>query len=594
MNTQPTTGIHPMTSVRQMLRDAWAITRPYWFSEDRWAGRGLLLVVVALNLGIVAINVLLNKWYNRFYNSLQDKNYNAFVTELGWFCLLAGSFILVAVYELYLNQMLQIRWRRWLTDRYLNAWLEDRAYYRMQLVGGETDNPDQRIAEDVRLFIAGAGGGGGALGLTIGGMRAVVTLVSFVTILWGLSGAFTLPWIRITVPAYMVWAALLYAVVGTWLTDRIGRPLVMLNYNQQRYEADFRFGLVRFRENTEGVALYRGETDELRTFRDRFANVVSNWWGIMRQRKKLTGFTASYSQAAVIFPFVVAAPRYFRGEIPLGGLVQTAQAFGQVQDSLSYIVSSYTELAEWRAVIERLAGFQRAIDRAHAEAAVQGVRRTEDGAALGLDHVDLLLPDGRALIEGVDLAFRRGESALISGPNGAGKSTLFRAIAGIWPFARGEIRLPSGGRLLFLPQKAYLPVGTLRAVVSYPAVPGSVSDGVLREALEAVGLPELGARLDEAHNWALRLSPGEQQRIAFARALVQRPDWLFLDESTAAMDEAGEARLYALLRDRLPDTTLLSVSHRSSLRPFHSRQLVVQPNGTAPASIVEVATATRS
>jgi putative ATP-binding cassette transporter len=575
--------------MRALLRDAWTIARPYWFSEDRWAGRGLLVAVIALNLGIVAINVMLNKWNNTFYNSLQDKDYAVFVSQLFRFTWLAGSFIVVAVYELYLNQMLQIRWRRWLTERYLNAWLEGGAYYRMQLVGGETDNPDQRIAEDVRLFIAGAGGGGGTLGLAIGGMRAVVTLVSFVTILWGLSGAFTLPWIGLTVPAYMVWAALLYAIVGTWLTDLIGRPLVRLNFNQQRYEADFRFNLVRFRENTEGVALYRGEADELRGFRERFAAVVKNWWGIMRQRKRLTGFTAGFGQAAIIFPFVVAAPRYFRGEIPLGGLVQTASAFGQVQDSLSYIVTSYTELAEWRAVVERLAGFGRAIERAHAEASVQGIRRTEeDSSSLGLKDVDLLLPGGRPLMEGVDLTFRRGDNALISGPTGSGKSTLFRAIAGIWPFGRGEIRMPAQGRSLFLPQKPYLPIGTLREVVSYPNLPGAVDDAVLRETLEAVGLPDLVGRLDESAHWALRLSPGEQQRIAFARALVQRPDWLFLDEATSAVDEVGEERLYTLLRDRLPNTTLLSVGHRSSLRAFHARQLVLTPHGVDPASLVEV------
>jgi putative ATP-binding cassette transporter len=575
--------------MRALLRDAWTIARPYWFSEDRWAGRGLLVAVIALNLGIVAINVMLNKWNLAFYNALQDKNYDIFLQQLLRFTWLAGSFIVVAVYELYLNQMLQIRWRRWLTERYLNAWLEGGAYYRMQLVGGETDNPDQRIAEDVRLFIAGAGGGGGTLGLAIGGMRAVVTLVSFVTILWGLSGAFTLPWIGLTVPAYMVWAALLYAIVGTWLTDLIGRPLVRLNFNQQRYEADFRFNLVRFRENTEGVALYRGEADELRGFRERFAAVVKNWWGIMRQRKRLTGFTAGFGQAAIIFPFVVAAPRYFRGEIPLGGLVQTASAFGQVQDSLSYIVTSYTELAEWRAVVERLAGFGRAIERAHAEASVQGIRRTEeDSSSLGLKDVDLLLPGGRPLMEGVDLTFRRGDNALISGPTGSGKSTLFRAIAGIWPFGRGEIRMPAQGRSLFLPQKPYLPIGTLREVVSYPNLPGAVDDAVLRETLEAVGLPDLVGRLDESAHWALRLSPGEQQRIAFARALVQRPDWLFLDEATSAVDEVGEERLYTLLRDRLPNTTLLSVGHRSSLRAFHARQLVLTPHGVDPASLVEV------
>jgi len=589
MNPQ-TAADRPMTNMRALLHDAWAIARPYWFSEDRWAGRALLVAVIALNLGIVAINVMLNKWNLAFYNALQDKNYDIFLQQLLRFTWLAGSFIVVAVYELYLNQMLQIRWRRWLTDRYLTAWLEGGSYYRMQLVAGETDNPDQRIAEDVRLFIAGASGIGGTLGLAIGGMRAVVTLVSFVTILWGLSGAFTLPWIGLTVPAYMVWAALLYAIVGTWLTDLIGRPLVRLNFNQQRYEADFRFNLVRFRENTEGVALYRGEADELRGFRERFAAVVNNWWGIMRQRKRLTGFQSGFAQIAIIFPFVVAAPRYFRGEIQLGGLVQTASAFGQVQDALSYIVSSYTELAEWRAVVERLAGFGRAIERAHAEAAVEGIRRTEkDGAALALKDVDLLLPGGRPLMQGVDLTFRRGDNALISGPTGSGKSTLFRAIAGIWPFGRGEISMPAHGRVLFLPQKPYLPIGTLREVVSYPNLPGAVDDAVLRETLEAVGLSEMAGRLDESAHWALRLSPGEQQRIAFARALVQKPDWLFLDEATSAVDEVGEARLYTLLRDRLPNTTLLSVGHRSSLRSFHTRQLVLTPNGLEPATLAEVA-----
>ena len=589
MNSHTAAG-RPMTNIRQMLRDAWAIIRPYWFSEDRWAGRGLLLAVIVLNLTLVAITVVLNKWYNVFYNALQDKNYDVFVRQLYWFALLAGSSVLVAVYELYLNQMLQMRWRRWLTNRYLTAWLTGGAYYRMQLTAGETDNPDQRIAEDVRLFIAGANGGTGALGLVIGGMRAVVTLVSFVVILWGLSGSFRLPWIGLTIPAYMVWAALLYALIGTWLTDRIGRPLVRLNFDQQRFEADFRFGLVRFRENTEGVALYRGEADELRGFRERFGAVVQNWWGIMRQRKRLTAFTAGYAQAAVIFPFIFAAPRFFRGEIQLGGLIQIAQAFGQVQDSLSYLVAQYAEIAEWRAVIERLAGFERTLDRVSAEAAVQGIHQTAgDDAAVRLDHVDLLLPGGRRLLEGIDLTFHRGDRALISGPTGAGKSTLFRAIAGIWPFGHGEIRMPAHGRVLFLPQKAYLPIGTLREVVSYPALPGIVSDAVLRETLEAVGLPELGGQLDESAHWALRLSPGEQQRIAFARALVQKPDWLFLDEATSAVDEAAEARLYQLIRERLPDTTLLSVGHRSTLRAFHDRQLIVKPNENAPASITEVA-----
>lgn len=571
-----------MAHLREVLHDAWTLTRPYWLSEDRWAGRGLLLVVVGLNLAIVYINVLLNQWNNTFYNALQDKDYAVFWSQIVRFTWLAALFILVAVYQLYLNQMLQIRWRRWLTERYLQAWLRDGAYYRMQLTAGETDNPDQRIAEDLRLFVAGT------LTLGIGGMRAVVTLLSFLGILWGLSGSVTLPLGGgVTIPGYMVWAALIYAVVGTWLTNLIGRPLVRLNFDQQRYEADFRFGLVRFRENTEGVALYRGESDELRSFRDRFQEVVGNWWAIMRRQKRLTWFTAGYGQAAVIFPFVVAAPRYFRGEIPLGGLIQTASAFGQVQDSLSFLITAYTDIAQWRSVVQRLVGFERTLVRVRAEAATDALRwQPGTGERLALDHVDLTLPGGRPLLEGVSLDFRPGDTALISGPSGAGKSTLFRAIAGIWPFAAGEIRVPQPGRMLFLPQKPYLPIGTLREVVSYPTPAGGIEDAVLREALEAVGLPELATRLGEHAHWALALSPGEQQRIAFARALVQKPGWLFLDEATSAVDEESETRLYRLLRDRLPGATLVSVGHRSTLRPFHARSLVITP-GADGGSVVE-------
>jgi putative ATP-binding cassette transporter len=571
--------------MRLLFRDAWTIARPYWFSEDRWRGLALLVAVIALNLGIVGINVLLNHWNNAFYNTLQDKDYAEFTRQLGKFTYLAAIYIALAVYQLYLNQMLQIRWRRWLTDHYLATWLRDKAYYRMQLHATETDNPDQRIAEDLRLFVSIT------VGLGLGMLRAVVTLVSFVAILWTLSGPLTIPGL-VTIPGYMVWAALLYAVAGTWLTDRIGRPLVAMNFDQQRYEADFRFSLVRFRENSEGVALYHGEADELRGFRERFAHVVRNWWDIMRQTKRLTSFTAGYAQVAIIFPFVVAAPRYFRGEFALGGLMQTASAFGQVQDSLSYIVSAYTDIASWRAVVARLGGFNRALAEVRAEAAGQGIR-LEPGGAGGLDveRVHLALPDGRPLLGDVSFSLRRGDTALISGPSGTGKSTLFRALAGIWPFGHGRVRFPEGERTLFLPQKPYLPLGTIREVVMYPGLPGGVSDTALQEALDLVGLPALKERLDESANWALRLSPGEQQRIAFARALVQRPAWLFLDEATSAIDEEQEQRLYALLRERLPGTTILSVGHRSTLRPFHARRLSVAAgeadNGAGAARLVE-------
>ncbi len=572
--------------LRRLLPTAWAIIRPYWSSEDRWAGWGLLLVVVALSLGMVYINVLFNQWNNAFYTALQDKNQTVFLHQLIRVCWLVGLTIFFAVYQLYLNQMLEIRWRRWLTERYLRAWLADGAYYRMQLMARETDNPDQRIAEDVQLLISHT------LALLIGGMRAVVTLVTFIAILWGLSGTLTLPLVgsSLILPGYMVWAALLYAVAGTWLTDWIGRPLVGLNFYRQRCEADFRFGLVRFRENTEGVALYRGEADEFRGFRERFEAVVANWWNIMRRQKKLTYFTAGYGQAAWIFPSVMAAPRYFRGELALGGLMQTIGAFSQVQDSLSFFVQSYKQIAEWCSVVERLSGFERALERVRIQAPIGGgVRRADtDTTRLTVQDVDLYLPDGQPLLANVNLSLFSGDTVLLGGASGSGKSTLLRAIAGIWPFGRGEIRGPRDRRVLFLPQKPYLPIGTLREVVSYPMPASGVDDATLGETLKAVGLPELAGRLDEAGHWALQLSPGEQQRIAFARALVQKPDWLFLDDATSAVDEATEGRLYRLVRERLAGTTVFSVGHRATLRPFHARQLLVRANGSGPSSIVEV------
>jgi putative ATP-binding cassette transporter len=572
-----------MTHLRQFLRDMWSLAKPYWCSEDRWTAWGLLGIVVAMNLGLVFIDVLINRWSNVFYNSLQDKNYDVFIQQLLRFTWLAGLYIVVAVYQLYLNQMLQIRWRRWLTDRYLNAWLADRAYYRMQLLAGETDNPDQRIAEDVRLFVART------LTLGLQFLRAATTLVSFVGILWFLSGPLKLPWLGWTVPGYMVWAALLYAIVGTWLTEKVGRRLVRLDFEQQRYEADFRFALVRFRENTEGVALYRGEPDELQNFRQRFAHVVANWWSIMGLQKRLTGFTVGFAQLAIIFPFVVAGPRFFRGEIALGGLVQTAQAFGKVQEALSVVVDPqlYPQIAEWRAVVSRLIGFEAAMARVRPNAAVEGIEREESGRSLSLEGVDLHLPDGQPLLQGAQENISSGENVLVTGPTGAGKSTLFRAIAGIWPFGRGRITVPSDARVLFLPQKPYLPVGTLRDVVSYPVPADGILDATLQEALEAVGLPKMAERLDESGNWALQLSPGEQQRIAFARAIVQRPDWLFLDEATSAVDELTEARLYALLRERLARTTVISIGHRPTLEAFHKRRLVVRPHADRAASLEE-------
>jgi len=561
-----------MTATRAFLRDLWTLTRPYWFSEERWAARGLLGVIVSLNLGIVFLEVLFNRWNNDFYNALQDKNLAAFYDSLAYFAVLATAFIIAGVYQLYLNQMLQIRWRRWLTDHYLEEWLGNRTHYRMQFTDRGTDNPDQRISEDLSIFVDKT------LNLSLGLLSAIVTLASFVTILWGLSGplALAIGATSFNVPGYMVWVALLYAIVGTWLIHLVGRPLIALNFNQQRFEANFRFSLVRVRENSESIAIYAGEADETRGLRRRFLDVFGNWWEIMRRQKKITWLRSGYGQIAIIFPYVVAAPRYFSGAIPLGGLMQTASAFGQVQGALSWFVSAYVQLAEWRATMDRLTSFHTATERARAAALADTGTVTEiAGGELVFQKTKLNLPDGSPLLAPFDATVRPGEKVLVTGPSGSGKSTLFRAIAGIWPFGSGRLVKPAA-RTLFLPQKPYLTIGTLREQLSYPAAPGTFDDNACRAALADCGLPLLAGRLDEEQHWAQILSPGEQQRIAFARAFLHRPEWLYLDEATSSLDEASEARLYRLLNEKLPATTLVSIGHRPTLGEFHGRRMRIE------------------
>jgi putative ATP-binding cassette transporter len=335
------------------LRDGWRLVLPYWRSEDRRAALGLLAAIVLLNLGAVWVLVLLNAWNRAFYDALQQRDYAAFAHQLGRFCLLAGVFIVTAVYRQYLTQTLEMRWRRWLTDEFLRGWLGDRVYYRLEHTHRATDNPDQRIAEDLRLLTSGT------LALATGLLNALVTLVSFAAILWGLSGPLVIPLgaRSLSIPAYMMWAAILYAIAGSMIAHRIGRPLVRLNASQQRTEADFRFGLVRLRENAEEVALYGGESVEQQSLRARFAAILGNWWQLVRAQKRLTWFTAGYGQAANVFPILVAAPRYFAGAIQLGALMQIASAFGRVQDALSWFVDSYRSLAEWKASVDRLLSF---------------------------------------------------------------------------------------------------------------------------------------------------------------------------------------------------------------------------------------------
>ena len=551
---------------RGFLRQAWDLAWPYWKSDEKWSARGLLFAVIALNLIAVALNVRFNTWNNDFYNTLQEYNWPEFWRQWLIFGILAFSFIVVAVYSLYLRQILHIRWRRWLTDRFLRNWLEDQSYYRMQLNQATPDNPDQRISDDLDRFATIT------LALSLGLLSSLVTLVSFLSILWTLSSALNVPLgggFLIKIPGYMVFAALIYAVAGTLLTRWIGHPLIRLNFDQQRYEADFRFSMVRLRENAENVAFYGGEAREFETFQTRFARIVANWWGIIRRRKKLTWFTTGYSQLAIIFPFTVAAPRYFDKTIQLGGLMQIISAFGQVQESLSFIITSYTEIAEYQSVVQRLSGFRaRMSEIAEARRAPQPIEIERSGAGVEVDLLDLNLPDGQLLRPNVSLAAGRGESLLVTGASGLGKSTLLRAIAGLWPFGRGRIRV-GDGRSLFLPQRPYLPLGTLADALVYPRAAAELPRESLAETLRAVGLPDLVDRLEEEANWAQRLSIGEQQRLAFARVLLARPEIVFLDEATSALDEAAEVYLYRLLREAPWRPTIVSVGHHSTLRRFH-------------------------
>ncbi|WP_374439988.1 ABC transporter ATP-binding protein/permease [Pseudomonas panipatensis] len=539
----------------------WGLTAPYWRSEEKGSAWLLLIVVIALSLVGVGISVWFNSWNRDFYDALQNKNFDAFVHLMLQFCVIAAVSILIAVYRLYLKQMLTIRWRRWLTEKHFQAWLGEKSYYRLEQ-RGNTDNPDQRLTEDLNSFTETT------LSLGLGLISNVVSLVSFSVILWGVSGSLEV--FGISIPGYMFWAALLYAVVGSWLTHLIARRLITLNNNQQRYEADLRFGLVRVRENAESIALYNGEANENERLMTRFRNVWGNFWELMKVQKRLSFFSNGYGQAAIVFPFIVAAPRYFSGKIQLGGLMQIAQAFGNVQESMSWFVDAYSSLAAWRATCDRLLSFREVIGEAGQEA--EGITLHSGAEALQLKHLSLTLGDGQVLLEPTNFNLHAGEHLLISGPSGAGKSTLLRAMSGLWRFGAGQVSMP-GARSLFLPQKPYLPIGSLAAALCYPEEPAKHSPERLREVLHLCRLDHLGARLDDAQHWQRLLSPGEQQRLAIARALLYAPRWLFLDEATSALDESDEAALYQVLLEQLPGVTLISIGHRADLKRFHRRQL---------------------
>jgi putative ATP-binding cassette transporter len=568
------------------VRRVWTLSRPYFDSDEKWRARGLLAAIIALNLGLVYMSVLFNDWNRLFYDSLQEKNAGVFWEQLGRFTYLAFIFIVIAVYKFYLTQLLEMRWRAWMTRNYLDRWMGKQAFYHLELAryaqsgqadvsAANPDNPDQRIQEDVGRFT------GLTLGLSMGLLNSLVTLGSFVGILWALSGAFGFHLLgqEYSIPGFMVWMAVLYSIVGSVVTHYIGRPQIALNFQQQKVEADFRHRMLRVREYSESIALDRGERVERSQLDSRFGAVLSNYLALIAAQKRLIWFTSFFGQAAVVFPFVVAAPRFFSGAIQLGQLTQISGAFGQVQGALSWFVDSFSSLAEWRATTDRLTGFEAAFEAFGEPGYANPPSDQSDPVA---DHLNLSLPNGALLLAGTHLAATRGDRILLKGPSGSGKSTLFRAMAGIWPFASGAVQRPS--EVMFLPQRPYLPEGSLRDALSYPSPAGTYTDAQLQEALGQALLPDLVTQLDSSDAWTQKLSGGEQQRLAMARVLLKKPRWVFADEATSALDEAAETTLYERLTAMLAqqDGGLVSIAHRPGVLAFHNRIWQLVPNaGTA-------------
>ena len=567
---------------KDFARGFWHIFRSYWTSKEKRFAGGLLAVVILLNFAMVYLVVLINRWYNEFYNALQNYDAALFWPLIGKFTFLALLHIVIAVYAIYLQQLLQIRWRTFLTGRYMDDWLEDEAYYRLQVMKTDMDNPEQRIQDDINQFV------GLTLGLLIGVLKQFTTLAAFAVVLWNLSGVLEVPFNGETyhIYGYMLWFSLLYSGVGTWLAHLVGRKLIRLNYDQQRYEADFRYAMTRVRENGESIAFYRGEAAEHTGFIAHFKNVVKNFRGLMKQTKYLNFYANFYGQIAIIAPLILAAPRYFSGAMHLGGLMQTITAFARVQDALSYFVTVYDTVAQLIAVTHRLLGFTGHLEEVRALMPAVA-RRDGERPELVFAGIHVALPDGRELLSPCSLVLPPGQRLLVTGASGCGKSTLLRAIAGIWPFGGGDILAPAGSQILFLPQRPYLPLGTLRRAICYPlADENAVDSSTLEDILRRVDLAALIPRLDDVDDWSRILSLGEQQRIAFARILVVRPDWVFLDEATSALDEPREEALYQLLHETLPQTGFVSVGHRQTLFARHDKELHMEGRNAVLRDII--------
>ncbi|QQE85732.1 ABC transporter ATP-binding protein/permease [Pseudomonas putida] len=546
----------------------WQLAGPYFSLRRSWRPLLVFAALLVLTLFSVRMNVLFSFWYNGFYSALQALDQTAFWYLLGVFAVLATLHVLRSLFTFYVTQAFSIRWRVWLTERLTNDWLHGDAYYRGQFLAEPVDNPDQRIELDVNAFVTNS------VTLALGAVSALVSLVAFTAILWGLSAPLAVTGVEI--PRAMVFAVYVYVLIATWIAFRLGQPLIRLNFLNEKLTANFRYALMRLRENAENIAFYQGAQVERGTLLGRFGALIVNVWALVFRNLKFSGFNLGVSQVAVVFPFILQAPRFFSGAIKLGDVMQTSQAFGQVQDALSFFRESYDTFAQYRATLDRLTGF---LDANQQASTLPRVSTEEQAQALAISGLQVMRPDGQALIADLDLQLQAGQALLIKGPSGSGKTTLLRALAGLWPYAEGEVRRPTGTEALFLSQRPYLPLGDLRTAIAYPADSKPEDEARMQQALRQVNLAHLAERLAVSCDWSHILSVGEQQRLAFARVLFNRPQVVFLDESTSAMDEGLEHALYSLLRNEMPQTLLVSVGHRSTLAGFHTHRLEVDGQG---------------
>jgi putative ATP-binding cassette transporter len=564
-------GLRPGAPVfdRRFLGHLSRLIGLYWRAPDARWGALLLTLAVAFELGTVWGNLLVADAERRILDALAVKDASAFLAAIVTFLGVTLVFLVSSAYRIYMRQSLEIRWRRALTADYVDRWISHETYLQPELHPGAVDNPDQRIQEDVRDFVASA------LGLSLSLMAAVATLVSFGGLLWSLSAGFPLHLGATTlrIPGLMLWVAVAYGLLSMWVTHLAGRRLVPINFDRLHFEANMRYGLMRFRDSAEVVALSRGEEVERRLALERFGDIVRNWWALIRAQRNLTLLTGGIASANSVVPVLVAVPGYLTGAITLGTIVQIRIAYAQVSAALAWFVYAYQEIARWRANVERLGTLSEVMDATEQTCADSGIRLvSSEPGALRLAGLRVEEPNGRVLLDGADATVLAGDRVVVSGASGTGKTLLLRAIAGIWPFGGGRIEVPAGRRMLFVAQWPYIPVGTLRAAVSYPSRDDVFSDERIAESLRLLDLERLSSRLDDVEHWDQRLSPHEQQRLAFARVLLHEPEWILLDKATSALDEQSEQELYDLLALRLPAATVVSVAHRPGVERYHTRR----------------------